>query len=138
MAKSRQTLLDELSALVRSNGAGGLTSASDVRTFLTSLVDEMLDRAAAPEMGSGTVVRFATSTVYPYLTSGTWGVDIAGRRAGVVATVTLGAGVTHPALDPAIFILPPTGGQFRAGKEHLVMFMVTADLRIVYTVTPLS
>ena len=46
MAKSRVTLLQELSASVRSDGNGENTTAQDLRTFLTSLVDELLERTA--------------------------------------------------------------------------------------------
>ena len=46
MAKSRATLLQELNASIRSDGSGGLTTAQDLRQFLTSLVDELLDRTA--------------------------------------------------------------------------------------------
>lgn len=138
MAKSRTTLLQELSASVRSAGLGGKTTAQDLRTFLTSLIDEILARSAGPLQATGTELSFVTEAVYPFIGSGAWTVNVAGRRAGVVTTVTLGASATNPVLDPAVFVLPPAGGQFVAGKEHLLMFLVTGDLRIVYTVTPLS
>lgn len=46
--KSRQQLLDELAAAVRSAGQGGPTTAEQVRTFLTSLIDELLARPTDP------------------------------------------------------------------------------------------
>lgn len=43
--KTRDELLDELNQTVRTAGQGDKTTARDVRTFLTSLIDEMLNRS---------------------------------------------------------------------------------------------
>lgn len=75
---------------------------------------------------------------YPFLASGSFSVNVAGRRAGNVVSITLGAAAHLPALDGNIFILPPSAGSYVAGKEHRLMFQVMRDLRILYTITPLS
>lgn len=87
---------------------------------------------------AGTALDFSQDAEYPFLASGSFTVNVAGRVAGKVVSLTLGAAATMPALDPSIFILPPSGGAYVAGKEHRLMFQVMRDLRILYTVTPLS
>jgi hypothetical protein len=93
---------------------------------------------AVPQLATTATVRLTRERIFPFVASGSWDVDPAGRVAGVTVAVTLGAGVAMPPLDPGIFILPPTGGTYTAGKQHLIMFCVSGDLRVIYTITPLA
>nr|GEU80796.1 hypothetical protein [Tanacetum cinerariifolium] len=49
--KTREQLLEELAGAVRSNGQSGKTTAQDLRTFLTSLIDELLARTDQTDTG---------------------------------------------------------------------------------------
>lgn len=95
-------------------------------------------QASGIALPDSTVVVFSQDAEYPFIASGSFTVQVAGRAPGKVVSLTLGASATLPALDGSIFILPPSGGAIVAGKEHRLMFQVMRDLRILYTITPLS
>ncbi|MBX0293217.1 hypothetical protein K3G63_22420 [Hymenobacter sp. HSC-4F20] len=56
--KTKEELHNELFSAVRSNGIGGKTSAADLRTFLDSLLDELIVRTEEGP-GSGALTGFA-------------------------------------------------------------------------------
>jgi hypothetical protein len=47
LAKSREQLVNELNTAIRSNGQNGATTAADVRSFLSTLIDELINRTDA-------------------------------------------------------------------------------------------
>jgi hypothetical protein len=83
-------------------------------------------------VGSGTVLKFTKTTMYPLISSGTFTVDTTGAEPGVVVYAELGPATTQPTLGGKFELVGI--GSYQAGKRLGYAFLVMPSGQIEYQI----